>query len=113
MIHSRKLVVFAVTTASMTALVVHAQSAGAIEGRVTNSVTGEGVSGVKVRFLDPKRHAYDTLTDAAGSYHLAGLSEGDYRGEFTKDGFVDDSRNLSNPSFHVSGDTPVRADTQL
>jgi hypothetical protein len=109
MIHFRNLA----TLAAMTALAVHAQNTGAIEGRVTNSVTGEGVSGVKVRLLDAKSHPYDTVTDATGSFHLAGLSEGDYRGEFTKDGFVDDSRNLSSPSYRVSGDVPARADTQL
>src|SRR5579862_9415145 len=92
-----------VMLAAMTALAVHAQNTGAIDGRVTNSVTGEGVSGVKVRFLDRHSYVYDTVTDPTGSFHLAGLSDGDYRGEFTKEGFVDDSRNLGNTSYHVAG----------
>jgi hypothetical protein len=33
--------------------------AGAIEGRVTNSVTGEAVGGVKARFLDRKSYVYE------------------------------------------------------
>jgi len=90
-----------------------AQNSGTIEGRVTNSVTGEGVSGVKVRFLDRHSYAFDTVTDSTGSYRLRGLDDGDYRGEFTKDGFADDSRNLGNPSFHVAGGLAARADRQL
>jgi hypothetical protein len=87
---------------------------GSIEGRVTNSVTGEGVGGVKVRFLDRTSHVHDAVTDSNGSYRLTGLDDGDYRGEFTKDGFADDSRSLGgNPPFHVAGDVPARADKQL
>src|SRR5271154_3037933 len=90
-----------------------AQSSGVIEGRVTNSVTGEGVGGVSVRFLDRKSYVYGAVTDSNGSYRLTGLADGDYRGEFDKDGFADESRNLGNPPFHVSGNVPVWADTQL
>jgi hypothetical protein len=86
---------------------------GSIEGRVTNSVTGEGVGEVKVRFLDRHSYAYDAVTDSSGSFRLTGLEDGDYRGEFTKDGFVDDSRSLNNPSYHVSGDIAVPANVQL
>ncbi len=107
-----RLNVFA-TLAAMTALTIYAQNTGAIDGRVTNSVTGEGVSGVKVRFLDRHSYVYDTVTDPTGSFHLAGLSDGDYRGEFTKEGFVDDSRNLGNTSYHVAGGIAARADKQL
>src|SRR5580704_11745066 len=109
MIRARKLAILAVTMA----LALYAQNAGTIEGRVTNSVTGEGVGGVKVRFLDNKSYAYDTVTDANGSFRLSGLSDGDYRGTFTKDGFMDDSRNLGNPTYHVSAGVAIRADTQL
>jgi len=86
---------------------------GTIEGRVTNSVTGEAVGGVKVRFLDRHSYVHDTVTDPTGAYRLTGLEDGDYRGTFTKDGFVDDSRNLGNPSFHVSGDVAVLVNAQL
>ena len=98
------------TLAVMMASAIHG---GAIEGRVTNSVTGEGVGGVKVRFLDRQSYVYDTVTDSTGAYRLAGLEDGDYRGTFTKDGFVDDSRSLGNPPFHVSGDVAVLANAQL
>jgi hypothetical protein len=87
--------------------------AGSIEGRVTNSVTGEPVIGVKVRFLDRHSYVHDTVTDSSGSYRITGLEDGDYRGTFTKDGFADESRNLNNPSYHVSGDVAVSASVQL
>jgi hypothetical protein len=66
-----------VVLAAMTALVLRAQTGGVIEGRLTNSITGEGVGGVKVRFLDRHSYAYDTVTDSTGSYRLTGLSDGD------------------------------------
>jgi hypothetical protein len=83
---------------------------GSIEGRVTNSVTGEAVGGVKVRFLDRQRYVHETLTDSTGSYRLTGLEYNDYSGQFTKEGFLD-SRETAR--YRVSGDVPVRADAQI
>ncbi len=83
---------------------------GSIEGRATNSVTGEAVGGVKVRFLDRQSYVYETVTDSTGSYRLTGLGDNDYYGEFTKDGFSD---SRLNERVHVSGDVPVRANTQV
>jgi hypothetical protein len=40
----------------LTALALRAESGGIIEGRVTNSVKGEAVGGVKVRFLDRRSY---------------------------------------------------------
>ena len=34
---------------------------GSIEGRVTNSVTGEGVVGASVRFLDRHSYVYENV----------------------------------------------------
>jgi hypothetical protein len=83
---------------------------GSIEGRVTNSVTGEGVIGAKARFLDRHSYVYETITDGNGSYRLTGLDDGEYRGEFSKDGFSDSG---SNPFSRVSGDTAVPVNVQL
>src|ERR1039458_2091860 len=93
--------------ATMTSLTLCAQSAGSIEGRVTNSVTGEAVGGVSVRFLDRHSYVYSTVTDSTGSYRLTGLNDGDYRGEFRKDGF---SESTGNPFSHVAGFAPVRVE---
>jgi hypothetical protein len=87
-----------------------AQSTGSIEGRVTNSVTGEGVSGANVEFRDRKSHVYRTATDSSGSYRLTGLGDGDYQGESAKEGF---SSSRGNRFSHVTGFVPVRLDLQL
>ena len=87
-----------------------AQSAGVIEGRVTNSVTGEAVGGVKVRFLDRQSIVHDTVTDSTGAYRLTGLADGNYGGVFTKDGFSEG--RLSEP-VHVAANVPARADAQI
>ncbi len=60
---------------------------GTIEGRVTNSVTGEPVVGAKVRFLDRHSFVYSTTTDVSGAYQLSGLDDGEYHGEFSREGY--------------------------
>jgi hypothetical protein len=100
----------AVRLSAATALALCAQSTASIDGRITNSVTGEPVGGVSVRFLDRHSYVYRTTTDSTGSYRLTGLDDGDYQGEFTKDGF---SENIGNPFSHVSGFVAVRVDAQL
>ncbi len=55
---------------------------GSIEGRVTNSVTGEPVIDASVRFIGAHSRVFSTSTDSTGTYHLTDLDEGDYRGEF-------------------------------
>jgi hypothetical protein len=87
-----------------------AASGASIEGRITNSITGEPVGGVHVRFLDPRSHVYSTETDSTGSYRLTGLDDGEYQGEFTRDGFSDSRGNRFS---YVSGFVPVRVDAQL
>ena len=67
--------------AALSLLSVAPLLAGTIEGRVTNAVTGEGISGAAVMFLDRASHPYTTTTDATGSYRLSGLADGAYRGE--------------------------------
>jgi hypothetical protein len=84
--------------------------AGSIEGRVTNSVTGEPVGGAEVRFLDRHSYVFQTVTDSSGTYRLANLGDGDYSGEFSKDGFPNSPRG---PFVTVSGDLAARLDAQL
>jgi Carboxypeptidase regulatory-like domain len=92
---------------------------GSIEGRVTNSVTGEPVIDASVRFIGAHSVVFSTATDSTGTYHLTGLDDGDYHGEFSKDGFSGPPTNsvafmLSGAGVaHVAGDTPVRKDAQL
>jgi hypothetical protein len=95
--------------------------AASIEGRVTNSVTGEGVPGTKVRVLDRHSYVFETVTDSTGLYRLTGLTDGDYRAEFSKDGYSD-STTMTSPLqqvmlgggyLHASGDVPARQDALL
>jgi uncharacterized membrane protein len=44
-----------------------------IEGQVTNGVTGAGISGATVRFMDRASHVFRTTTDASGAYRLTEL----------------------------------------
>jgi hypothetical protein len=92
------------------ALTLSAESTGSIEGRVTNGVTGEAVGGVEVRFLDQHSFVYTAVTDSTGSYHLSRLSDGDYSGQFTKDGF---SETRLDQRVHVAGDLTARANAQI
>jgi hypothetical protein len=96
--------------AAMTSFTVQAIGTASIEGRITNSVTGEAIGNVKVRFLDRHNYVYSVVTDSSGSYRITGLDEGDYRGEFTRDGF---SESTSNPFSRVAGIAPARIDAQL
>jgi hypothetical protein len=84
-----------------------------IEGQVTNGVTGAGISGATVRFMDRTSHAFQTTTDASGAYRLTGLADGEYHGAFSKDGFSDyrQGSSLSDllsgaNSVRISGDVP-------
>jgi hypothetical protein len=43
-----------------------AQGTGVIAGQVTNSVTGEGIGGVEIRFLDRHDYVFKGSTDASG-----------------------------------------------
>jgi len=88
-----------------------AQSGGVIEGRVTNSVTGEAVAGVEVRFLDRQSYVYKTVTDSTGSYRIMGLKDNDYYGGFTKDGFSE--LRAEGRGNHVAGDVPVRVNVEI
>src|SRR5580704_11518005 len=99
-----------VLLATLISLTLYAQSTGgSIEGRVSNSVTGEAVGGVKVRFVDRRSYVHSTVTDSTGSYRLTGLDESDYRGDFSKEGFSNSDRTSS----RVAGFVPVKVDAQL
>ena len=76
--------------------------------------------GASVRFLDRHSYVYETSTDANGTYRLINLDDGDYRGEFSKDGFSGARPGTSitevlagTGGVHVAGDVPGRLDAQL
>ena len=91
-----------------------------IEGRITNSVTGEPVIGATIRAIDEHSYVFTGTTDSSGTYRITGLAEGDYRAEISKNGFNDTVvplRSLenifANRDVHVAGDIPVRMDARM
>lgn len=83
--------------------------AGSVEGRVTNSLTGEGVDRVHLRLVDRQGKPYETLTDSDGMYQITGLGENDYAGVFTRYGFS----NSWSGGLHITGDAAVHTDARL
>src|SRR5579884_2906866 len=93
--------------------------AGSIEGRVTNSITGDPVIGATVRFIGPHSYVYTGVTDSSGTYRVSGLDDGRYQGEVFKDGFADFRQGATlkalstGGTLQVSGAVPAHLDIQL
>ncbi len=107
-------------TVSLAGWMISPAFGGSIEGRITNSVTGEPVVNATVHFIDSHSHPFTAATDSSGAYRLTDLADGDYRGEFSQNGFSDLRTGSSLESLatgsgyaHVSGDLPARVDVQL
>jgi hypothetical protein len=62
-------------------------ASGTVEGVVVNSVTGVGIGGATVR-LTLKTERYETVTDGAGTFHIAGIKAGDYITTVEKSSFT-------------------------
>jgi len=94
-----------------------AASSGAVEGTVVDSVTGAGVAGAAVVLTAPRSARYETTTDAAGHFKIAGMSPGSYRASAEKDGFASpppDLRLLLSSGLRVvSGSDPVKIEIKL
>jgi len=94
-----------------------AASSGAVEGTVVDSVTGAGVAGASVVLTAPRSARYETTTDAAGRFKIAGMSPGNYRASAEKDGFASpppDLRLLLSSGLRVaSGSDPVKIEIKL
>jgi hypothetical protein len=84
---------------------------GSVEGRITNSVTGEGIPAVNVILSSPVYlHAY---TDDQGAYRIEGVKEGEYRVALTRSGFIRPQANQSDVWVRVSEDGTTRLDGTL
>ena len=63
-----------------------------LEGSVVNSVTGAGIEGAEVTLFKPKNKdleaTYRAVTDAAGSFSIAGMEPGAYSVLARKPGFI-------------------------
>jgi len=80
-----------------------AQETATVEGVVVNKVTGAGIGGVTLWFWSSGTNSYKAVTDDAGTFHLSGLTPGDYSSSVQKTGYSSpDSDEL------VPGDRPKR-----
>ena len=84
-------------------------AAGSIEGRVTNSVTGDPVAGARVTALSAAGGgAGNTVTDSGGGYRLTNVESGNYASAFfSKEGYQD-----GNMLCAVSNAVPARCDAR-
>jgi len=93
-------------------------SAGTIEGRITNSITGEGIPAVNMtlRMLSasiPPLPYTRTFTDDQGAYRFDGLKEGQYALMFTRSGFGLPATSPDEVPVRVSSDSTARFDGTL
>src|SRR5689334_6116090 len=65
-----------------------AQETATIEGVVVNKVTGAGIGGVTLWFWSSNTNSYKAVTDDAGTFHLSGLTPGDYSSSVQKSGYT-------------------------
>ncbi len=88
-----KLAVFCAALAALAA----AQETATVEGVVVNKVTGAGIGGVTVWFWSSGTNSYKAVTDDAGTFHLSGLTDGDYSSSVQKTGYSTPSRTRLDP----------------
>jgi hypothetical protein len=65
-----------------------AQETATVEGVVVNKVTGSGIGGVTLWFWSSGTNSYKAVTDDAGTFHLSGLTAGDYSSSVQKSGYT-------------------------
>jgi hypothetical protein len=89
---------------------------GTIVGRVTDSATGFGITGVAVE-LRQNEVFYRTTTDESGAFRLIGVKYGDYGGSAVEktgyDRHGDVASILSSGVVRVHGQDPVRWEVQM
>jgi Carboxypeptidase regulatory-like domain len=90
--------------------ILAAQSGGIVEGTVVDSVANQGISGVTVDLTaaGSKSAMRSAITDAGGTFRIAGLPPGDYTASFAKPGFGRLFTDNTSNQVHLASD----ADTQ-
>lgn len=74
-----------------------AQQTATLEGVVVNKVTGAGIDGVTVWFWSSGTNSYKAVTDEAGTFHLSGLTAGDYSSSAQKTGYSNPQSDVLDP----------------
>jgi protocatechuate 3,4-dioxygenase beta subunit len=99
--------VFAIGLLALPLSRLPAQISGAVDGRVTDSVTHLGIGGVKVEAMAAEGNGqtvYSATTDPGGAFHVANLGPGKYTARFQRDGFGDpQSDDDAERPFAISG----------
>ena len=93
-----------------------AQSGGAAEGVVTNSITHAPIAGVAVTLWTPQAVNYNATTDQSGAWRITDMKPGRYRSRYEKEGFSEPRRGGTgvDPMIAVGpGGNPVRLDAEL
>ena len=86
-------------------------NARVLEGSVVNSVTGLGIEGAKVNLIGTGTGGFkQSVTDAAGNFHIVGLAPGDYSVSAQKPGFFGPPAVYPNmgASLHIDAATDPR-----
>jgi hypothetical protein len=93
------------------------QTPGSVQGIVVDSKTGAPLQGVSVYFGTDKGPHYETETDPAGQFRIAGMANGDYGCHFEKSGYISRYSGTENsplkPVHVAAGQDPVRLTVSL
>jgi len=82
-------------------LTAGALAAQTVEGRVTNTATGDGIPDVSVGLLGMGQTAYRATTDATGRFRIEGVKDGSYT-PFYKAANFWPARDGASPTFHMT-----------
>jgi hypothetical protein len=94
------------------ALIASQATGGSVSGFVTNSVTGAGIGDALVIVWTAQQGAVQqAVTDDVGAYHIAGIPDGQYMVEPSKDGFFRADLGRPEPPVRISGE--ARFDLKL
>ncbi|MCB2206158.1 TonB-dependent receptor [bacterium] len=82
----------------------------AVQGKVSNALTGETLPGVHVRILHGTEHSFvaGAYTDTEGDFQITTLEDGRYTCVISCIGFETDTRNID-----VNGNTPLKLNVTL
>jgi hypothetical protein len=102
--------------AVLTCILTAAAFGATVDGRVVNSATGAGITGVTVTLMQDEHIAYTATTDTQGRFQIEDVKEGVYAPRYRQPGgFLVPSELLpGSPTLQVSADSgPVHLEVKL
>jgi hypothetical protein len=89
------------------------QETGSIEGHITNSATGFGISNVTLQIRSGNSgKSFESTTDEKGAFHITDVPYGSYGSTVRLDGY-DRGTDSPNGSIQVTGKQPLRFEIQM